>query len=91
MRYKYVITATATLAAATLIPQPAFAGSITRASLSNAGLQLNAGSAEAALSADGRFVSFSTAATGVVSGDTNAVTDVFVRDVSAKKTVRVSV
>lgn len=91
MRSKYVSAVTATLAAATLIAQPAFAGSTIRASLSNAGLQLNAGSAEAALSADGRFVSFATTASGVVSGDTNAVTDVFVRDLSAKKTVRVSV
>lgn len=90
IRSNYVATVAVTLAAVS-IPQAAFAGSTTRVSLSNAGTELSTSSADASLSADGRYVSFSTAATNVVSGDTNALTDIFVRDRSARKTVRVSV
>lgn len=44
-----------------------------------------------AISADGRFVAFSTPATNLVPGDTNNVYDVFVRDRLASTTERVSV
>ena len=91
MTSKYVFAAVTTLAAAIVIPQPAFAGSTTRSSLSNAGGELNAESLGAAISGDGRYVGFVTAASGAVSGDTNAVADIFVRDRGARKTVRVSV
>lgn len=43
------------------------------------------------VSGDGRFVCFVSTATNLVSGDTNGVTDVFVRDVKEGRTVRVSV
>ena len=44
-----------------------------------------------AISADGRFVAFTTDAPNLVSGDTNGQTDVFVRDRLAGTTERVSV
>ncbi|MGZ5345297.1 MAG: TolB family protein [Actinomycetota bacterium] len=43
------------------------------------------------ISADGRFVTFSSDATNLVPGDTNGATDVFVRDRQTGKTTRVSV
>ncbi len=44
-----------------------------------------------ALSADGRFVAFTSYAKNLVSGDTNAARDVFVHDIQAGSTTRVSV
>src|SRR5687768_7377430 len=44
-----------------------------------------------AISADGRFVAFTSDATNLVPGDTNKATDVFVRDRQTGKTERVSV
>lgn len=63
-----------------------------RASVSSLGIQGN-GAVESvtALSADGRFVVFSSDATNLVAGDTNGATDVFVRDLVAGTTERVSV
>ncbi len=57
------------------------AGTTTRASLSTAGLEL-AGPCEplCAISADGRWIAFASASSGVVAGDGNGVTDLFVRD-----------
>lgn len=43
------------------------------------------------LSADGRFVAFDSQASNLVPGDTNGVTDVFVRDLTKGVTVRASV
>jgi len=43
------------------------------------------------LSADGRFLVFQSDAADVVAGDTNDAVDVFVRDLVARRTVRVSV
>ncbi|MCF7983825.1 MAG: HYR domain-containing protein [Thiohalocapsa sp.] len=45
----------------------------------------------AALSADGRHVAFRSAAANLVAGDSNAVADIFVRDLDAGFTERVSV
>ncbi len=44
-----------------------------------------------AISCDGRFVSFSSHATNLVAGDTNGLTDIFVRDRVTATTERVSV
>lgn len=44
-----------------------------------------------AISADGRVVTFASAASDIVPGDTNDTTDIFVRDRQTGKTVRVSV
>jgi hypothetical protein len=64
-----------------------------RASVSSGGVQGNAGSGQAgvAVSADGRFVAFASDASNLVAGDTNGVSDVFVRDVRSQTTARVSV
>lgn len=43
------------------------------------------------ISADGRFVAFQSMASNLVQGDSNEVTDAFVRDLSRKRTERVSV
>ncbi len=51
----------------------------------------NSDSGSPALSDDGRFVAFTSFSTDLVPGDTNNVTDVFLRDRSCAQTVRVSV
>jgi Tol biopolymer transport system component len=62
-----------------------------RVSLSSAGAQGNAGSYFPALSANGRYVALASDAGNLVSGDTNATMDVFVRDRETNTTRRVSV
>jgi Tol biopolymer transport system component len=52
---------------------------------------LNGDSVEPAISADGRFVAFSSNANNLVSGDTNDADDIFVRDRTNGTTERVSV
>jgi TolB protein len=66
-------------------------GVTTLASVSSAGAQGNAASQQAGISADGRYVAFRSTATNLVAGDTNGVEDVFVRDLVAGTTTRVSV
>ena len=51
----------------------------------------NSWSADPAVSADGRYVAFTSNASNLVPGDTNKLPDVFVRDVQTGKTTRVSV
>lgn len=67
------------------------AGTTRRVSLTNAGLQANGDSTRPAISRDGRFVAFVSTATNLVPGDVNGVADVFVRDLAALSTARVSV
>src|SRR5213595_159425 len=55
-------------------------GTTKRVSVNSAGTQGNGGSGSPAISADGRFVAFSSYATNLVPGDTNGVVDVFVHD-----------
>ena len=64
---------------------------ISRATETATGVQADAGSGFASVSADGRWVAFRSLATNLVPGDTNGVYDVFVRDNLTKKVVRVSV
>ena len=66
-------------------------GTIERISADSAAHAANADSDAADISADGRFVAFTTSATNVVPGDTNAVGDVFVRNRQTHATERVSV
>jgi Tol biopolymer transport system component len=66
-------------------------GPTTRVSVSSSGGQANGASLSSAVTGDGRFVVFDSDATNLVSGDTNAATDVFVRDRQAGTTIRVSV
>ena len=64
---------------------------ISRASQSSTGVQANSSSTAPSVSADGRWVAFSSLASNLVPGDTNGVSDVFVRDNLTKTVVRVSV
>ncbi|MCX6020632.1 MAG: hypothetical protein NTZ05_02675, partial [Chloroflexi bacterium] len=60
-------------------------------SASQGGQPGNLGSLLPAVSADGRFVAFTSAASDLVSGDTNGKVDVFLRDRTNNLTTRVSV
>ena len=64
-----------------------------RVSVSSAGAQGDANSSQyaPAVSANGRYVAFDSSASTLVAGDTNAVSDIFVRDRKLHTTVRVSV
>jgi Tol biopolymer transport system component len=66
-------------------------GTTNRVSLSNGGSQANGFSFQPVISGDGRYVAFDSDATNLVPGDTNAASDVFVRDRQAGSTIRVSV
>ena len=55
-------------------------GQTTRVSVSSAGVEGNNDSDAPSISADGRYVAFSSDATNLVPGDTNLSTDVFVHD-----------
>ncbi len=62
-----------------------------RVSVSTGGAQGNNDSTQPAISADGRYVAFISAATNLIPTDTNHSLDVFVRDRVAKVTRRVSI
>ncbi len=66
-------------------------GTIELVSVDSAGNQANGFSTWLAISADGRFVAFVSAATNLVPGDTNGQSDVFVHDRQTGITQRVSV
>ena len=55
-------------------------GYLSRASVSSSGLQANKGCIRGAISADGRFVLFTTAASNLVSNDTNGKVDAYLKD-----------
>ncbi len=63
----------------------------TRISIASTGIQGDGDSWGPTLSADGRFVAFSSLASNLVDGDTNNVEDVFVHDIQNKLTMRISV
>ena len=66
-------------------------GETARVSVDSSGAEANGDSFAPAISADGRFVAFSSAASNLVAGDTNGVDDVFLRDRQENTTTRVSV
>ncbi len=66
-------------------------GAVTRVSVDSSGTQGNGSSGGSSLSADGRFVAFSSDAKNLVQGDTNQWIDVFVHDLESGATTRVSV
>jgi len=66
-------------------------GQTTRVSVATGGLQADAHSAFTSISADGRYVAFSSDADNLVPGDTNDRGDVFVHDRVTGETTRVSV
>jgi len=63
----------------------------TGVSVDSAGNQGNGRSDFSSISADGRFVAFSSGASNLVPGDTNSSFDLFVRDLLTNTTTRVSV
>ncbi|WP_293205357.1 MULTISPECIES: hypothetical protein [unclassified Microcoleus] len=67
------------------------ANTTNRVSVSGTGSGGNAGSFTPAISANGRFVAFESAASNLVGGDGNNSRDIFVRDLQANTTVLVSV
>ena len=66
-------------------------GKTRRVSVSSSEAQSNGSSDFAAISANGNFVAFVSTATNLVPGDSNAAADIFVRDISAGETRRVSI
>jgi hypothetical protein len=67
------------------------AGTLVRISVSSAGEQADAAVSGPSISADGRFVTFTSWASNLGPGDGNESGDVFVRDLRARTTSRVSV
>lgn len=63
---------------------------VTRESLGAAGNQLLAETSATSLSGDGRYLTFSNSDPSVVTGDTNGVSDVFVRDLHVRSNSRIS-
>ncbi|MFO0983482.1 MAG: calcium-binding protein [Planctomycetota bacterium] len=66
-------------------------GATTRVSVDSSGMQGNNHSYYPAISADGRYVVFTSIATNLVPGDANGAADVFVHDRQTGETARVSV
>ena len=66
-------------------------GETIRVSVDSAGVQGNNNSYKSSVSADGRFVAFTSTATNLVPGDTNGVREIFVHDTSTGTTTRVCV
>ena len=66
-------------------------GETTRVSVSSTGAQVNSSSFDPALSADGRFVAFTSYASHLVAGDGNQGTAIFVHDRQTGVTTRLSV
>lgn len=66
-------------------------GTTTLVSVGSGGGQGNGVSWDARISRDGRYVTFDSEASNLVSGDANGATDIFVHDRSSGETVRVSV
>src|SRR6187200_293236 len=65
--------------------------SIVRVSVDVNGKNPNNNSRGASISADGRYVAFVSSANDVVADDGNATSDVFVRDLQNRTTIRASV
>jgi Tol biopolymer transport system component len=66
-------------------------GETTRVSVVSDGSEGNEGSVVSSISADGRYVAFTSYASNLVGGDTNSTYDVFVHDQQTGETTRVSV
>ena len=65
--------------------------STVRVSVDSAGNEANSDSSAPSISADGRYVAFASNASNLVAGDTNGRVDIFVRNLLAGTTTRVSV
>lgn len=65
-------------------------GTTIRISVDNNGVEGNANSSNPAISADGRYVVFSSHASNLIAGDTNSTFDIFLYDIQADTLERVS-
>ncbi len=79
-----------TLLAVVARPGHAALGDTVRASVSSSGAEGLGDSNIPSISADGRYVAFSSSASELVPGDTNDASDIFVHDVQTGETTRVS-
>jgi archaellum component FlaF (FlaF/FlaG flagellin family) len=66
-------------------------GLTSRVSVASDGTQGNANSYWAIISGNGRYIAFYSEASDLVTGDTNTASDIFVRDLQASLTTRISV
>lgn len=66
-------------------------GTTTLVSVNTNGLSGSSESRDPVMTPDGRYVAFTSAATDLVSGDTNGIPDVFVRDLQSNLTTLVSI
>ncbi|VAW94080.1 Alkaline phosphatase, partial [hydrothermal vent metagenome] len=71
--------------------QAAANGSTIRVSVNNSGVEANGRSDAPHISGNGRYVAFKSVATNLIASDTNSSQDIFVRDIQAGTTDRVSV
>ncbi len=93
MFYKQFAAATATLfACVSLIAvRPTFAQTTTRVNVGQGNAQSNNATFRPKISADGRYVVYASDASNLVTGDTNATTDIFITEVATRTTRCVSV
>jgi Tol biopolymer transport system component len=92
VRIAAAVALTLSLDLAATMPTRASVGAATTVvSVTTGGVVGDGHSSASAISADGRYVAFSSAADDLVAGDTNAARDVFVRDLRTGETTRVSV
>lgn len=90
-RHTSLCAAVVAACAATAAPASAHSASHTaRISVSTGGHQADGASATPAISADGRYVAFTSAADNLVPGDRNGVADLFVHDLRTGRTQRVA-
>jgi len=73
-----------------LLAASSSAQTTTRASVSTSGVQANMASTETSISANGRFVAFRTTAWNLDPGDSNGLSDIYVRDLATGTTTRAS-
>jgi hypothetical protein len=64
-------------------------GTIQRISESTAGIAGNGASSQATMSGDANLIAFQSSATNLIAGDTNGVSDIFLKNISGATTVRV--
>ena len=80
-----ILTLAILLALLATMTASAAPGDTTRVSLDSSGTQGNNDSSYPSISADGRYVTFQSNATNLVSGDTNGIWDVFVHDLQSAR------
>lgn len=85
------LVANDTNAKADIFVRDVVAGATSRVSTDSSGRQANNASYDAAIAPAGGYVALSSLASNLVSGDTNGTRDVFLKNLTSAKTIRVSV